>query len=903
MRRRLALWQTEMLLVSSNSQNGENWENEETGDNSDSPPAPSSVETDSPSSLRKTRLGRWKENLKFAIAAEIEETDEARDQRIGKWRSKLQFSRPAEENPLTESRGPSERPGRWRDNLKFVKPAPESPVAPVPAAMSPAAPPQVPPTPAELSPPSVVPQPSQIARPDPGLPAENSQAHIQAPSNAATAAAGTTPEMVQRSPFPTTGLQNPDSQLPFSDSAMHQKAPTPYQQPSHIPSVSPATSGPLSYDAPLQVTAPIPDVPSLATPVVTASQQLGSETTLSQPGSAPGQIADPAITGSATSELAPSQVDHPEGTMEDLAPPLAPTPSFLAAFVAEQAASVVTPQAQTQTEGPLPLEPQVAPEHPEPAATTESRPSAQSSAPSASLGPTSRRPSALPRPSGQVYAPPKPPVALPLEVPSSQPGPAEPQAVAQVDSPAPTQHSPVQSPRLQPPKIESDSPANKPSTTIEASKERTGRPAPTIPPPPKAPPPKVIPSPSEPELELTNTVPVDSPTAKSSTVSSTNYQSSKAVGKTKFHKPPTGKPTPPKKSGGSKAATAAANLQELSVFTRQFATMIQAGVTIHSALIFFAESRQKNSLEPVIDGVASRVSNGSKLSDAMRGYPEVFSPVYVGLVSTAEVSSKLDETLIRLADLLENQEKLRQKLISTLTYPAFLCGASLAAIALFVYYILPMMSSLYDGMNLTLPWPTRVLLFSRYVIPWVTLVAVGGLLGYRLFGGMIRRWFRRQTRLRRLVHGWLLSSPVLGGVLEKMAISRVLYSFSAMLESGLSFNEALHRCSAVAGNLIISDRLDQARIDLVDGLTIHECFQKNNVFPRACVQMLAVGEESASLDTMITYAARFYDSEVENSLQKFAALIEPTIMAGMGIFVGFIVLSAVLPTVKLIESF
>jgi type IV pilus assembly protein PilC len=341
---------------------------------------------------------------------------------------------------------------------------------------------------------------------------------------------------------------------------------------------------------------------------------------------------------------------------------------------------------------------------------------------------------------------------------------------------------------------------------------------------------------------------------------------------------------------------------ELSVFTRQLATMIQSGITIHAALSFFGESGETGHLPLVVNEIANKVSSGSRLSEGFKSFPEVFSPVYVGLVETAEASSRLDETLSRLADLLENQNRLRQRLVSAITYPAFLMLASTAAIALFVYYILPMMGSLYQGLGIILPWPTRLLLHMRTILPAVVAVTSLGALSYWLMYQRLQAWLRKNTLVRRKLHRSILMIPVLGVMIEKMSISRVLYSFSTMLDAGLSFNEALRRCSAVAGNQVVSDRLDQSRVDLVDGHSIQECFSRNEVFPRACIQMLAVGEESASMNLMITYAAKYYESEVDCAIERFTALIEPTIMAGMGMFVGFIVLSAVLPTVRLIEA-
>jgi type IV pilus assembly protein PilC len=485
----------------------------------------------------------------------------------------------------------------------------------------------------------------------------------------------------------------------------------------------------------------------------------------------------------------------------------------------------------------------------------------------------------LPRPTGVPVAP-RPVQALELPEPETKAAAPEPK-LESVNGPA---FESQDLPNADPSKPSSLGPALAPPTRVAGFALSLPLELPVEPPPPPPAPPKMPPSvvpafkpldDAAPGLVRPALRPSKSPTAPSLAASKPTKQ------RPKYYK---------------------VDSQELSVFTRQLSTMIQSGITIHAALSFFGESGQPGQLTTVVGEIANKVCTGSRLSEGFRAFPEVFSPVYVGLVETAEASSRLDETLARLADLLENQNRLRQRLVSAITYPAFLLVASTAAIALFVYYILPMMGSLYQGLGIVLPWPTRLLLQMRTVLPLVVGVLTVASVGYWLSYQRLQAWLRKNTPVRRKLHRILLHLPALGTMIEKMSISRVLYSFSTMLDAGLSFNESLRRCSAVAGNQIISDRLDQSRVDLVDGHTIQECFSRNDVFPRACIQMLAVGEESASMNLMITYAAKYYESEVDCAIERFTALIEPTIMAGMGIFVGFIVLSAVLPTVRLIEA-
>lgn len=341
---------------------------------------------------------------------------------------------------------------------------------------------------------------------------------------------------------------------------------------------------------------------------------------------------------------------------------------------------------------------------------------------------------------------------------------------------------------------------------------------------------------------------------------------------------------------------------QICIFTRQFAAMTKAGVTVHRALVFYAEGGQEGVLPLVVDEVAYKVASGHRLSQALRQFPDVFSEVYVGLIETAETSSKLDEILERLANLLERQENLRKRVSSILIYPAFLAGASGIAIALFVYYVLPLMGGLFAGLNMELPWPTRMLLSLRQIMPAALAVLILAALSYSFGKFYFAALFRQRPRLRMAWDKILLSIPVLGSVCEKLSMSRILYALSNMVDAGLNLSDSMKRCVSVSGNSVIAERLELSRIDLMAGRSFHEALADHKVFPQACIQMLAVGEETSALDATFHHVARFYEDEIETTLTRFAALIEPAVMAGMGLFVGAIVLSAIMPTVKLLEN-
>ena len=357
-------------------------------------------------------------------------------------------------------------------------------------------------------------------------------------------------------------------------------------------------------------------------------------------------------------------------------------------------------------------------------------------------------------------------------------------------------------------------------------------------------------------------------------------------------------PPPPKKL--KKVRVTSVSTQVLAVFTRQIAVMIGAGVPIHQALSFYAESSEEKGLPEVIDDVAQRVSSGFRFSQALKAHPRIFSEVYTGLIETGESSSMLQEILEKLADLLEKQNRVRKKVISTLTYPAVLTLVSLGSVAVFIFYVLPMMVPLFHSLNMTLPWPTRMLLAFRIYAPPLFLTVGGAMAVVSLINRHVTTagW----PTVRRFWHASTLKIPVLGKVLEKIAVARVLYSLATMLESGVLITAAMQRCATVAGNLEIADRLLKAKDELIDGKSVAEALTLHEVFPRSCVQIMCLGEETSSLSDTVRYAADFYEEDIDQTLTSFAAMIEPMIMGVMGLFVGFIVLSAVLPTVQLLNN-
>jgi type II secretory pathway component PulF len=341
--------------------------------------------------------------------------------------------------------------------------------------------------------------------------------------------------------------------------------------------------------------------------------------------------------------------------------------------------------------------------------------------------------------------------------------------------------------------------------------------------------------------------------------------------------------------------------EELTIFTRQLATMLGSGIPLHQALTYYGETSEGD-LPLIIRRVAGDVAAGHTFSNAMRPFPLVFSPIYLALAEMGEQSGQIVTAYRRLADLLERQTNMRKKVVSALTYPCVLLVVSMAAIAGFIYFVLPMMTPMFANMGVQLPLPTRILLSLRVVVPAMSIVAVLCLLGIWLGRPWMKIYLHQHPEKMRQLHAIPFYIPIVSGIYTKLATARILYSMSTMLDAGLTMTSTMKRAALASGNQYMAFRLNKSTESVMEGASLAEALSIYEVFPNTAIQMLAVGEESANLSNMVQHIANLYDSEVEVALNDIASVIEPIIMCVMGGVVGFIVLAAVLPTVQLIQA-
>jgi|EP01012_Entosiphon_sulcatum_P004243 type IV pilus assembly protein PilC len=340
--------------------------------------------------------------------------------------------------------------------------------------------------------------------------------------------------------------------------------------------------------------------------------------------------------------------------------------------------------------------------------------------------------------------------------------------------------------------------------------------------------------------------------------------------------------------------------QALTVFSRQFATMINAGLAMVRCLDILSEQTEDKKLRETLIQVRRDVEGGSTLSNSLAKHPQVFSMLYISMVKAGEMGGVLDEVLERLAGFMEKDFALKKKVKSALTYPVVILLMATGIVFFLVTYILPTFVALFEGMSLALPLPTQILIAvtkgarnPAVMIPLVILLGVGGF----MVGQYIKTPAgRKQYDMMRL------NIPVFGLLNRKVAISRFCRTLGTLLSSGVPIMQALEIVGRASGNEIIAMTVTKVRESIREGESIASPLGASGMFPPMVTQMVAVGEETGNLDAMLSKIADFYDTEVEYMLASLTSMLEPIMIVGMGGIVGFIVISVFLPLYQLIGN-
>ncbi|WP_028976717.1 type II secretion system F family protein [Sporolactobacillus terrae] len=340
-------------------------------------------------------------------------------------------------------------------------------------------------------------------------------------------------------------------------------------------------------------------------------------------------------------------------------------------------------------------------------------------------------------------------------------------------------------------------------------------------------------------------------------------------------------------------------LQEKVVFLRQFATIIKAGVTVSDALEILTDQEEKNKyFKQTIMDMATNLREGQSLSQAFENHPKIFSPMIIHMIRAGEGSGRLEESLDHLATYYERQHKSRQKLSTAMVYPAFVFMMSIGVVLFLLTTIIPMFRTMFAGLNTQLPLITRVILTISdwlraywYVIFLLAIAAVF----------MITILRRNKSSKLRLDYA-IIKLPLLGIIVYKSELSRLLWMLALLLSSSVPVIDALHSIEKITSNLAIRQAIHKVSEALDFGRPLSQAFREENIFPAMVHHMTAIGEKTGMLDQMLNSVAKYYEDDVEQMTERMKVLIEPLVILFLAVVVGIIVLAIIIPMFQIYQN-
>jgi len=337
--------------------------------------------------------------------------------------------------------------------------------------------------------------------------------------------------------------------------------------------------------------------------------------------------------------------------------------------------------------------------------------------------------------------------------------------------------------------------------------------------------------------------------------------------------------------------------KDIVVFTRQFATMIDAGLPLVQALDVLSTQVENKSFGKTLQQIKVDVEAGSTYADALKKHPKTFNELYCNMVAAGEAGGILDTILNRLAAYIEKAMKLKKKVKGAMVYPIVVSSIAVLVIAVIMIWVVPTFSKMFAQMGGTLPLPTRIIInLSNFI------AGIGGLLTAGGFVAIIVAivQFKKTQKGSRVIDRILLKLPIFGTLLNKVAVAKFTRTLGTLVSSGVPILDGLEITAKTSGNKIIEDAIMEVRKGVVAGKTLAEPITKAKVFPPMVTHMIAVGESTGALDAMLSKIADFYDDEVDAAVNNLTAMMEPLLMVFLGGAVGFIVIAMYLPIFKLI---
>lgn len=337
--------------------------------------------------------------------------------------------------------------------------------------------------------------------------------------------------------------------------------------------------------------------------------------------------------------------------------------------------------------------------------------------------------------------------------------------------------------------------------------------------------------------------------------------------------------------------------KEITIFTRQFATMINAGLPLTKCLNILSQQTESQVLSDVITDCQKEVEAGRSLSEALSKHPEAFSDLYVAMVRAGELGGMLDDVLLRVANQLERDTEIRQKIKSAMTYPLVVLAITIVVVALMLMFVVPRFAKMFTELGGKLPTYTQFLVnVSHFLAGWGGLVVIAAIIGLVIGYRRVRATDKGRMTIDRIK----LRLPIAGTLFHKTAMSKFSRTLGTLISSGVPILGALEITGETTGNMVVTKALDEVRAGVKEGETIAHPLTQADVFPPMVTQMIAIGEETGALDVMLAKVSEFYDSEVNAAMDGLSSTIEPVLLVVLGGSVGAIVIALYMPIFKVI---
>ena len=339
-------------------------------------------------------------------------------------------------------------------------------------------------------------------------------------------------------------------------------------------------------------------------------------------------------------------------------------------------------------------------------------------------------------------------------------------------------------------------------------------------------------------------------------------------------------------------------MRDIVILTRQFSTMINAGLPLVQAMTILAEQSENKTLSEIMRKVVFDVESGNTVADALSKHPQAFSNLYVNMVAAGEAGGILDTILMRLATFMEKNDALIRKVKGAMIYPGVIMTVAAIAVTVLLIFVIPVFENLFSSAGLALPLPTRIVMgASRFLKGywWVVLAGIGTAV-------FLFKRYAATSNGRLKIDQILLKVPVLGDVLRKSAVSRFTRTLGTLVSSGVSILDGLEITAKTAGNRVVQDAIMESRSSIAGGDTIAAPLKKSGVFPPMVISMISVGEQTGGLDEMLSKIADFYDDEVDSAVSNLLSLLEPIMIVFLGVVVGGMVVAMYLPIFDMINA-